>query len=124
MKILFFRGSFSSDAKNFNHGLVCFCHFDSTDTQDNVKRAITKIQSRRTPEQGTYRNPIDEEKVILVPFSCLDDRSTIMPFEEASDCFRQLAQGIPNAIVTPFASFNDLVLKVTSFNRYIKFIKI
>lgn len=124
MKILFFRGEFSSNGKNFNEGLICFCHIDKDDTKQSVSEAIFCIQKRRKPGSNSGGKKLLEENVVLVPFSCLDEKNTTMYFSEARTLFKELVKGVTHSTATPFVSDNELMLHVSHVDSYVRFVKI
>lgn len=113
MRMLFFRGTFSPGGENTYNGLICFCHVHKTDTDQTINTAVQKI--------AVHLNR--GEEVILAPFSCLDDKSTTMNFDEAEAFFNRFIMKMPGAILVPL-KYPEIHLQIVPPSDFVKFIEI
>ncbi|MES2930974.1 MAG: hypothetical protein V4665_04300 [Patescibacteria group bacterium] len=118
MRILFLRGIFSTDEKNAYQGLICWCHFSNKDTEETVRKAIPQIVCRKKCKKKE-----EEEAIILVPFSGLDEATHTMPFDDACSLFRTLGENLPGAITTPFNTSTGFNLQLPG-SAYVGFIEV
>lgn len=114
MKILFFRGSLSWDKGNYHQGLICFCHFLLNDTKETIKKASSKIMTRKK---------IGED-IIILPFCFLDKRENSLQQSEIKFFFEALVEGLEDCIIAPFDNKKELHLHVGSSLNYVQFIEV
>ena len=113
MRILLFRGNFSWDGSNTYNGLIAWCHIHKYDTLLSIQNAAKKISIRMNLK----------EDVILIPFGCLDERSTTMNFDDAKNLFEEFKIKFPKAISMPFSESKEIHLNVAS-KQFVGFLEI
>jgi hypothetical protein len=113
MKMLLFRGTFSTSKNSKHNGLICCCHVQSGDTS-KVNSVVQNLSRLRN---------LVEEKVIIVPFSRLDEPWTSMNYSAAKSFLEEVSDHLPNSLFLRFRKKHSFDLNVPS-GSFVGFLKI
>lgn len=113
MRILTFKGIYSYKKENEFSGFICFCHFESKDKTDTLKKAVKELKE--------CWNNLD---IIIVPFAHLSEDA--MKKELANNMFIKFQEIIKQESsrqpkIAPFGVVKELHLDILADDTNIKF---